>query len=181
MIKILNKEIKINTFILIDEIEDNFLIDDLLKVIYQNNKFHHTQTYVISKHSKFDFLNNNDLFHLFLKKIKKQINLICKESFIVQDAWSVIYNNEDHALLHNHVGSTAFSGLLYLTDGPGPGTYFPEYDLTVEEKKGRFVLFHGNLLHEVKKFKYVKDRVVIAFNFVKVGFFDEGAQVKIIK
>jgi hypothetical protein len=181
MTKVLNKKIEIDTFILIDKIEDSVLIDNLLKVIYQNNQFHHTQTYVISKHSKFDFLNNNDFFHLFMKKIKKQINLIFKENFIIQDVWSVIYNNEDHALLHNHIGSTAFSGILYLTDGPGPGTYFPEYDLTIEEEAGKFVLFHGHLKHEVKKFKYVKDRVVIAFNFIKVGFLDEGTQVKIIK
>lgn len=181
MTKILNKEIKINTFILIDEINDNDLIDNLLKIIYKNNEYHHTYTNVISKHSKFDFLNNNDLFHIFLKKIKKQINLIFKENFIIQDSWAVTYNNEDYALMHSHVGSTAFSGILYLTDGPGPGTYFPEYDLTVEEKKGRFVLFHGHLLHEVKKFKYNKDRVVIAFNMVKVGFLEKDAQVKIIK
>lgn len=181
MTKILNKKIEINTFILIDEIDDDILIDNLLKIIYENNELHHTQTYVLSKHSRFDFLNNNPFFHLFLKKIKKQINLIFKENFIIQDVWSCIYNNEDYALMHNHVGSTAFSGILYLTDGPGPGTYFPEYDLTVEEKRGRFVLFHGNLLHEVKKFKYIKDRVVIAFNFTTVGFFNKDTQVQIIK
>lgn len=181
MTKIINKDINIKTFILIDEIKDDDLINNLLKVIYNNNEYHHTQTNVIGKHSKFDFLNNNELFHIFLKKIKKQINLIFKENFIISESWANIYNNDNYALMHNHPGSTAFSGILYLTDGPGPGTYFPEYNLTVEEKKGRFVLFHGNLQHEVKKFKYTKDRVTIAFNFIKIGFLEKDIKIKTVK
>jgi hypothetical protein len=83
--------------------------------------------------------------------------------------------------MHNHKGSTAFSGILYLTDGPGPGTYFPHYDLTVHEKKGRFCLFHGHLQHEVKKFNYTKDRITVAFNFCQVGFEDENEKILKIK
>jgi hypothetical protein len=179
--ELFNKEIKLDTFILIDEINNNDLIDKLLEFVYKNKEYHHTYTNVIGKHTKFNFLNNNNFFHLFLKEIKKQINLICKENFIVESSWANIYNKDDHALMHNHLGSTAFSGIIYLTNGPGPGTYFPEYDLTVKEKKGRFVLFHGNLLHEVKKFKYDKDRVTIAFNFTKVGFLDKDTKIKYIK
>ena len=70
---------------------------------------------------------------------------------------------------------------MYLTDGPGPGTYFPDYDLTIYEKKGRFVLFHGHLVHEVKKFNYTQDRITIAFNCGEVGFINENTKIQIIK
>jgi ectoine hydroxylase-related dioxygenase (phytanoyl-CoA dioxygenase family) len=53
--------------------------------------------------------------------------------------------------------------------------------LTINEEKGKFVLFHCNLIHEVKKFKHVKDRVTIAFNFNDVGFIENNNDIKIIK
>jgi hypothetical protein len=45
---------------------------------------------------------------------------------------------------------------------------FPQYDLLIKEKKGRFVLFNEKLLHEVKPYDYKKERVTIAFNFYEI-------------
>lgn len=179
--QILNRVIPLNTFLLIDELNDTFLLDKLLEDIRLNNEFYHTYTNVIGKHTKFNFLQNNHNFINFIKSIKKQIYHICKEDFTISGAWANIYNKNDYAQIHHHEGNTAFCGILYLTDGPGPGTYFNEYDLTVHEKKGRFVLFHSHLNHEVKKFNYLEDRITIAFNVNKIGFLDENQKVKIIK
>jgi len=164
--ELLKKNIDLQTFILIDKIEDTLIIDNLKKDVYACTDYFPTYTNVIAKHTQFDYLKGNIHFHNFLKTIKKQIYTVFQENFIVHEVWGNIYNNNDYAKLHSHVGSTAFSGILYLTDGPGPGTYFPQYDLTVAEEAGKFVLFHGHLLHEVKKFNYTKDRVTIAFNFI---------------
>ena len=181
MTEILKKEILLNTFILIDEVNDNLMIDNLLKDINENKEYYHKYTNVIGKHTRFTFLNENKNFHNFLKSIKKQIYSIYKYNFVIQAAWANIYNKDNYAKPHDHRGSTAFSGILYLTDGPGPGTYFPEYDLTVHEKKCRFVLFHGHLVHEVKKFNYTKDRITIAFNFTDVAFEDPNEKIIYIK
>jgi hypothetical protein len=181
MIEILRKNIPLDTFILIDEINDDFILNNLLKDILENKEYYHKYTNVIGKHTKFNFLNENKNFHNFLKFIKKQIYSIYKLNFIIEGVWANTYNKNNYAKLHNHKGSTAFSGILYLTDGPGPGTYFPQYDLTVHEKKGRFCLFHGNLDHEVKKFNYTKDRITIAFNCCAVGFLDENVKIKYIR
>jgi hypothetical protein len=181
MTEIIRKDILLNTFILIDEISNDFIINSLLKDIYENQKFYYKPTNVIGKHSEFNFFNENKNFHDFLKLIKKQIYSIYQSNFIIDGSWFNIYTIGSYAKPHDHKGTTAFSGILYLTDGPGPGTYFPEYDLTVREKKGKFVLFHGNLKHEVKKFNYKKDRVTIAFNCSQIGFHNEDQKILLIK
>jgi len=181
MIEILRKDILLDTFILVDEVKDDLILNNLLKDICENKEYYPKHTNVIGKHTKFNFLNGNKNFHNFLKLIKKQINYIYTENFLIQNAWANIYNKNDYAKIHNHTVSTAFSGILYLTDGPGPGTYFPQYDVTISEKKGRFCLFHGHLEHEVKKFNYTKDRITIAFNFCATGFEEENENVIYIK
>lgn len=181
MTKIIKKNISLETFILVDEIDNNLVLDNLIKDIYENKDFFFKNTNVKAKHSQFKFLVENENFHNFLHLIKKQIYSIYKHNFVIEDCWSNIYNGDDYAEEHDHRGSTAFSGILYLTDGPGPGTYFKEYDLTVFEKKGRFVLFHGHLKHEVKKFKYTKDRITVAFNFVNTGWINKEQKILLIK
>lgn len=174
MMELLKKQINLNTFILIDKISNNNVIDELLKNIYSNSVYFNSPTSVIAKHSNFDFLIGNKNFHQFLKLIDKQIKIIFQKNFIIEEAWSNIYNGDDYALPHFHRNATAFAGILYLTDGPGPGTYFQDFDLTINEEKGKFVLFSGHLKHEVKKFKYTKDRVTVAFNFKDPPFFDKN-------
>ena len=52
---------------------------------------------------------------------------------------------------------------MYLTEG-GPGTYFKEYDLLIEEEIGKYILFHPFLKHKVEKIKNNIERVTVAFN-----------------
>jgi len=175
------KDFLLKTFLLVDEVNDEKIINSLLEDVLKNNIYYHKPTNVVAKHTKFSFLNENENFYNFLKSIKKQIHSIFKSNFRIIEAWANIYNQNDYTRLHHHRQSDAFSGILYLTDSPGPGTYFPEYDLTIHEKKGRFVLFHGYLSHEVKKFNYTKDRITIAFNCGEVGYEDKNTEIKIIR
>ena len=181
---IFNKSIELNTFILINEINDNELIDKLILNVKKKIKESKIsgKTNVHAEHSEFNSLTQDPNFHKFLKIIQPFIYKIYQKNFVVSDVWGNIYSNENHyAVEHNHIGTSAFSGILYCTDGPGPGTYFNQYDLNIEEKKGRFVLFHPMLYHEVKPYSYNKERITIAWNFSEVHSWDNINNVYFIK
>lgn len=167
MSKIIKKKIELETYILIDEILDYDLIDKLIEDVKKGIELSNVsrQTSVKGEHTEFNYLVSNSNFHKFLKIIQPSIYKIFQENFVIKEVWGNIYKNEnDYALSHSHDNS-AFCGILYCTNGPGPGTYFSQYDLTIEEKKGRFVLFHPKLLHEVKPYPLKNERITIAWNF----------------
>jgi hypothetical protein len=167
MEEIFNKKIEIDTYVLVGEINNFDLIDNLIKDIREGVKISKVsgKTNVTAEHTEFKYLVSNPDFHKFLKIIQPSIYKIYQHNFLLKDVWGNIYSkNTDCALPHVH-NDSAFCGILYCTDGPGPGTYFNEYDLLVKEKKGRFVLFHPRLLHEVKPYDYKSDRITVAWNF----------------
>jgi len=164
----LKKKIELDSFIYVNEINDNILIDNLIidskkKLVESTLNY---STNVFAKRTNFDALVNNIYFHIFLKKIQKDIFKIYQDKFIVKEVWANFYETlEDHAKMHNHNQATAFCGILYCTDSSGPGTFFPQYNLNIYEKKGRFVLFSPILDHEVKPYKFKDNRITIAWNF----------------
>lgn len=162
-----NKKIELDTYILVGEIDNFDLIDILIKDVREGVKISNVsgKTNVKGEHTEFDYLVANPIFHKFLKIIQPSIYKIYQENFLIKEVWGNIYSKKsDYALSHTHDDS-AFCGILYCTDGPGPGTYFSQYDLLIKEKKGRFVLFHPKLLHEVTQYDYKSDRITIAWNF----------------
>ena len=172
---IFSKKIELDSYILINEINDFELIDKLILDVKAGVKTSiiSGKTNVKGEHTNFTHLTENSNFHKFLKLIQPSIYKIYQRNFIIRDAWGNIYSKEEHyANCHNHGESSAFCGILYCTDGPGPGTYFNQHDLLISEKKGRFVLFSPILNHEVHNFKYIKDRITIAFNFMETKTFD---------
>jgi hypothetical protein len=168
--ELLKRTIDLKTFILIDFIKDFKIVDNLLEEIHsaKEKDFLKHPSNVVAKHTRFNYLSESKNFHKFLISIDEQIKLICKQSFLIEFAWANIYNGSDtYVREHTHEDATAFSGILYLTDGPGPGTYFNDYDKLIKEEKGKFVLFHGHLKHSVPKYVYNKDRITISWNFKK--------------
>jgi hypothetical protein len=164
------KNISKNSFILIADINENELIDNLIMEGREKLKTNKSvTTNVVASHTGFHSMRESPNFHLFLKKIHKYIKKIYFRNFEIREVWANFYSkpNSDYAKMHAH-DANAFSGILYCTDGPGPGTYFPQYDLNIKEKKGRFVLFSEDLLHEVKPYNYEKERITIAFNFFEL-------------
>jgi hypothetical protein len=167
---ILSQEIKTNTFILIGELNNDVLINSLIKdvkeQIEKEQNMHSYTTEVKALTTGFHSLREHPNIINFFHKIKSSIFKIYKKKFFINDAWGNIYSkpNIDFARDHNHMQTSAFCCIIYLTDGPGPGTLFNEYDLIVPEKKGRFVLFHPLLVHEVKPYPYTKERITIACN-----------------
>jgi hypothetical protein len=168
--KIFLKKIELDSYVLIGEINDLDLINKLIEEVKEGIKTSKVsgKTNVTGEHTEFNYFISSPNFHKFLKIIQPSIYKIYQKNFILKDVWGNIYSKKDHfAHLHLHDDS-AFCGILYCTDGPGPGTYFSQYDLRISEKKGRFILFDPKLLHEVKPYDYKRERITIAWNFSSV-------------
>jgi hypothetical protein len=157
------KDISLETYLLTSEIEDINIINNLKKDIESMNFDTKKETSVKASFSGWNSLNNNKNFHSFLKLIKPQMKTIYKGDFFIHESWANICSNQEEVTEHNHRGVTAFCGVLYLTEG-GPGTYFSDLNYTVEEKVGRFVLFHPYLNHKVIKLNNDLKRITVAFN-----------------
>lgn len=180
---LIKKEILLNTFILIGDIDENNLINNL--IIEAREKLKTTKpiiTNVVAERTDFKSMRESPNFHLFLKKIQKYIKKVYTKSFEVREVWANFYSNPnvDYAKMHAH-DANVLSGILYCTDGPGPGTYFPQYDLNIKEKKGRFVLFSKDLLHEVRPYNYTKERITVAFNFFELKDWESYTNSYLIK
>ena len=157
------KEVPLETYLLTSEIEDMDIINNLKKDIESMNLDTKKETPVKASFTGWNSLNHNKNFHDFLKLIKPKMKTIFKNEFYIHESWANICSNQEEVAEHNHRGVTAFCGVLYLTEG-GPGTYFSELNYTVEEKVGRFILFHPYLYHKVIKLNNDLRRITVAFN-----------------
>jgi hypothetical protein len=160
--KVINKKIKKDVFLLEGVLKDIELIKVLKnKIVNETVANSVDQRNVLGKSTNYQFFINDVNFINFIKSIKKEIAKIYPYDFIIREAWGNVYNKNDYAKEHTHMDTTAFCGIIYLSEN-GPGTYFPELKFTVKEKIGKFVLFSPILKHSVKKCK--DDRVTLAFN-----------------
>lgn len=160
------KDINIETFILIGKINDKELIENLKTSVREKikNSPLHYKTNVKGLFTGFKALIEDKYFFQFLESIKNEIKVIYNGSFIIKDAWgNICKEKDDEVIVHDHIESSAFCCILYLTDG-GPGTYFNDYDYNVEEEIGKFVLFSPMLKHQVSKLNKNIERITIAFN-----------------
>ena len=159
------KSLEVDHFILTGEIKDYDLINRLKEKIKEKVKTSNLnyKTNVKGLFTGFKAFVEDEDFHKFVQSIKKEIITICKKNFYITDAWGNIYFKDGEAIIHNHDGNDSFCGIMYLTEG-GPGTYFPQFNMNVNEKIGKFVLFHQLLDHEVKKIDKDIERITIAFN-----------------
>jgi hypothetical protein len=183
---VLSKEVKTNTFILIGQLNNDVLIDGLIKDVKEEVKkgenLYKNKTNVQAIHTEFDSLSSRPNVHKFFGETQPSIYKIYQKNFWIREVWGNIYSksDEDYTKEHNHGETSGFCGIIYLTDGPGPGTYFREYDLLVPEKKGRFVFFHPLLYHEVKPYKYTQERITIAFNLFEIKSWVDYSQAYIV-
>jgi len=162
------------TFLLTGKINDKNILNNLINFVKKNkdeNLSHKTN--VTGHFTGFHSLIDNKDFHNFLKIIQREIKMIYQNNFIIQEAWGNICKIKEEVLEHEHIGTTAFCGILYLSEG-GPGTYFRDYDITVEEEIGKFVLFSPMLKHSVKAVEKDIERITIAFNMNEVKSWDNG-------
>ena len=171
------KEILKETYILTSKIKDKEIINNLIRFIKNYSDLQLSRaTHVKGNFTGFDSLIQNLDFINFIKKIQNNIQVVYKDSFKIKDAWANICKKEDEVTEHDHNGTTGFCGILYLTEG-GPGTYFKEYDLTVSEEVGKFILFHPFLKHSVSKIKNDIERITVAFNIDEIKIWENKSNI----
>jgi hypothetical protein len=172
------KSILTNTFILTGKINNDKIIKNLVNFI-KNTKDNELsyKTNVRGHFTGFKSLIDNYDFIFFLKEIQENIKVIFQENFSIQDAWGNLCVKDEEVLEHDHIGTTGFCGILYLTEG-GPGTYFKQYDLLIKDEIGKYVLFHPFLKHSVEKIKNNVERMTVAFNMNKVASWENNLKIK---
>lgn len=173
------KDIIKEAFLLTGKIDDKEIINNLIDFV-RNNKDENLsyKTSVKGHFTGFKSLIKNSFFLDFLKIIQPQISIIFSKNFIIKDAWGNILKKGEEVLEHMH-DNNAFCGLLYLTD-TGPGTYFKEYNLTVTEEIGKYVLFSPTLIHSVKKIETDIERTTVAFNMGSIKDWDNLTNIEFI-
>lgn len=170
------KEILKETYILTGKINNEQLIKNLIEFVKKNKDENLSyKTNVKGHFTGFKSLVQNDYFLTFLKNIQENIQIIYRDNFIIHDAWGNICKIGEEVIEHDHIDINGFCGILYLTER-GPGTYFKEYDLLIEEKVGKYILFHPSLKHSVKKIENDIERITIAFNMNKMKEWEDYSQ-----
>jgi hypothetical protein len=162
------KEINLDTFILTGKVFDKKIFNNLIEKIKKtkDDKLSY-KTHVRGHITGFECFIKDENFYDFLKLIQPYIRIIYQNNFTIHDAWGNICKYNEEVTEHNHEGITGFCGILYLT-GNGPGTYFKQHDLLIEEEIGKFILFHPMLLHSVSKITNNEERITLAFNMNRV-------------
>jgi hypothetical protein len=172
------KEIPVETFILTGKIDNKEIINNLINFVKNNKDEKLSYKAVVKGHfTGFKSLINNKDFINFLKIIQENIKIICKNNFFITDAWGNLCKINEEVIGHNHENVSGFCGILYLT-GNGPGTYFKDFDLLVNEEIGKYILFHPKLWHEVKKITNNVERITVAFNMNQVKNWDDLTNVE---
>ena len=170
------KEIFKETYILTGKINNEKLIKNLIEVVKKNKDENLSyKTHVKGHFTGWKTLIQNDQFIIFLKNIQENIKIIYQDNFIIQEAWGNICKKGEEVTEHDHHSTSGFCGILYLTEG-GPGTYFKEYDLLVEEEVGKYILFHPILKHSVKKIENNIERITIAFNMSETKIWENYSE-----
>lgn len=122
--------------------------------------------------TSWNLFNNDKDFEIFFRSIVPDIRKLLgpQKGVHVFNSWGNLLNKGEHCVQeHNHQNIDLFSGVLHLSD-IGPGLYFKDFDITIKEEVGGFILFHPSCYHEVKNFNYTKPRYSLAFNINKVQF-----------
>lgn len=176
--KTMNQDFKINianveslAFLIEYQFKNLSFVDILKKEIKNNVGKMDYKTNVKGRMTSFNHFSKNRIFSNLLKECIEITHVLNLPKSILTDAWGNILKKGDSVDAHAHY-RCSISGVLYLTEN-GPGTYFPQFNKTIEEKIGKVLLFSGSLLHEVPVYNGNEDRYTIAFNFEEITPWNE--------
>jgi len=142
-------------------LKDTNLINNLKEII-KNNISKHTsyKTNVQGKMTDWKFFIKNNVFKPIEEVLYK---------YKIYQAWGNVLTKGEHVLEHDHIGeedhNTIYniSGVLYLTDIK-PGTYFKEFNKTIDPEIGKIIIFDNKYRHSVDKCDTNEERITLAFN-----------------
>ena len=156
-----------HSLFLYEGIIENFNPNYLIKKIDENisEKLSYN-TYVKNQMTDFKTFIYDVEIHQLLERFTNLFNLHLNFGPLeLQDCWGTKSCEFVETSQHEH--GLGVSGIIYLTEG-GPGTFYPQFNLNVDEKIGKIVFFDSRTLHEVKKTKITNPRYVLSFNFKKI-------------
>jgi hypothetical protein len=130
------------------------------------------KTNVKGKMTNFNELVYNKILINLLRECIEVTHVLNLPKSYLKEAWGNILKKGDSVKSHTH-RNYIISGIIYLTE-KGPGTYFPQFNKTINEKIGKVVLFNGELIHNVPVYNGNKDRYTIAFNFEEMAPWNES-------
>ena len=164
---------KENLFLLRNKFDNQEVLNSLKSKIENNlEETNYNKTNVKAHMTSWNFFNEDEDFIFFFKSLVPDIRRLLgpQKSIYIHNAWGTMLSEGEHYVKrHEHKRVDFFCGVLHLSD-EGPGLYFEDFDETIQEEFGGYVLFHPDSYHEVKKFNYTKPRFSIAFNINKNWF-----------
>jgi len=173
MKKIINIQYTSNThsLFLYEDILENLNLNYFIKKIDENisDKLSYNTNV---KNQMTDFLSfiHDIEIHQILKRYVNLFNVYLNLGPMkLEDCWGTKSCEFVETTRHDH--GLGVSGILFLTEG-GPGTFFPQFNLNIDEKIGKIVFFDSRALHEVKKTKITNPRYLLSFNFKRINFWE---------
>jgi hypothetical protein len=147
------------------QLNDLSFIEDFKTLIDNNVSNLSYKTNVKGKMTAWSLFCDNKVFINIIKNCSEILGFFENKGLACNSAWGNILKGEDEVIMHNHPEAIV-SGIIYLTEN-GPGTYFPQFNKTIEEKIGKIVFFSPEAMHSVTKSKLNEKRYTLAFNFVE--------------
>ena len=165
---------QLDLFLLESKIQDMSCINYFKKKIDAGviNSDNNKKTNVKGKMTDWKYFNDDEVLHKFLREINHLMFkfVLPHQKLLLQSSWGNILQGEDYVEQHDHIGAN-ISGVLYLTD-IGPGLDFPDFKRTIKEETGKFILFHPNSSHGVKKTNLKEKRYTLAFNVYATNYWE---------
>ena len=163
----LERKILRNYFFIVGTIKDinaKYFINKINKEILKDNAKSFT-TNVQGKMTYCNsFLNDPEFTKLFIRfRDYIDLNQLFKDCrYLLSDAWGYVLKENNYTIEHDHLPHV-WSGAVYLNDHPQT-LDFPEINISVKPKKGRFVLFSSFLRHGCKTNETNKAKYGLSFN-----------------
>ena len=162
----------INLFLYEEQLENinvNYFIDKIKNNIDKDLSH---KTNVKGKMTGWYCFRNDPNMKNLLGTANSLVSILKLPPIRLDECWGTWSSTSVETLEHKHTPADV-SAILYLTEG-GPGTFFPQFNINIEEKIGKIVFFHADTLHSVRKCKLKKDRFLISFNFNKLKFWENN-------
>jgi len=155
---------KLHKLFIYEDIIENFDPNYFIKKIDENiSDVYSFVTNVKNEMTDFKTFIHDFKIHNILKEFSTLFDVILScDPLVLSDCWGT--KSCEYVETKKHEHDTGVSGIIYLTEG-GPGTFFPEFNLNIDEKVGKIVFFDSRTLHEVKKTKIANPRYLLSFNF----------------
>jgi hypothetical protein len=159
------KKLERHIFLAEYQFKDISFVEYFKNLINQKVGTYDGKTNVTGKMTDFKCFVEDKELHKLLNEATEFLKISHFQPTFLDEAWGNILGKGDKVLYHTH-WTMVYSGILYLTEG-GPGTHFPQFDYTVEEKIGKMVFFSGEAYHGVKETNKNQKRHTLAFNFAE--------------